>query len=121
MSQGRPSHDESQDAVISRMQPDVRTGRKWEAEKATEEAIASAQFREIQGITPASRQGIGCSRLRTRFWSKESAMGRRELVKLEVQASEEHARWVTAAQQSQQGAWTSWEGVEPRKLSWDGL
>ena len=46
---------DSSDAAIARVQPDVRTGRRWDVETAAEAAISDAKFKEIQGIT----RGIG--------------------------------------------------------------
>ena len=111
---------DSSDAAIARVQPDVRTGRRWDAETAAEAAISDAKFREIQGITRRNRQGVGCGE-RTQFWSRQSRSGRRQLAVSEVRSREEEARRAQAVQQVQQGAWTSWEGVCDRRISWGTL
>ena len=50
-----------------------------------------------------------------------SAVGRREIVIEEIKCMEEERRTVQAISQPQQGAWTAWEMVLQKKVSWASL
>ena len=111
-------HD-SADPVISNVAPEVKSGRKWQAAGAVEEAISSLQHKEIIGATQAARQGLGSQE--QVWWSRAQGKSRRELVAGELRSFEEHKRLTKAVGQSKQGAWTRWEGVEQKKLTWSDL
>ena len=109
----------SADPVISNVAPEVKSGRKWQAAGAVEEAISSLQHKEIVGATQAGRQGLGSQE--QVWWSRAQGKSRRELVAVELSSFEEHKRLTKAVGQSKQGAWTRWEGVEQKKLTWSDL
>ncbi|XP_072181288.1 uncharacterized protein [Diadema setosum] len=111
---------ESKDQVIAGVRPPIRTGRKWRAEEAADEAVAMAKWKEMQGAVQVGRKGVGFHQ-GVRWYSKQGRKGRRELVVEAVKEKEEEYRFAKAVQQGVQGAWTRWEGVEQRKVSWNDL
>ena len=51
---------DSQDSVVKDTQPEVRSGRKWTASLAVEEAESRLKHKEMVGATQTGRQGLGC-------------------------------------------------------------
>ena len=49
----------STDACIKNSQTELKSGRKWQAAKATREAEESAKFKEVLGAVQVGRQGLG--------------------------------------------------------------
>ena len=62
------------------------------------------------------RKGFGWKEQKR--WPQVSAGGRREMVIEEIKCMEEERRTVQAVSQPQQGAWTAWEMVVQKKVSW---
>ena len=110
---------ESKDPVVKNFQPEVKSGRKWCAKDAVEEAESRLRHKEIVGATQTGRLGLGWTS--TKRWSSASVKEQRDLVGQEMREAEEEKRLATAVSQSQQGSWTKWEAVEPRKLTWSVL
>ena len=110
---------DSPDDVIRQVQPEVRTGTKWSAAKAVQEAEASLQIKEVIGATQTGRAGLGSTP--HRWFSREDSRGRRDMVITELKMIEEEKRVATAAGQAKQCAWMNWEEAEARKLSWSSL
>jgi len=86
-----------------------------EGRSAADDAVGMARFEEVLGTVQTGRAGFGAQR---RWWSKENNAGRRRLVVDVVRRDVERRRCATAVQQSVQGAWTTWEAVQQRSLSW---
>lgn len=112
---------DSPDAVVSVTQPQVATGRKWKAEVEVSEATSDAEWREVLGAVQQDRKGLGFGVKGRKWWSSADVKSRRELVVTEVRRREEQKRVAKAVQQSVQGAWTSWESVVERRLSWSDV
>ena len=110
---------DSKDPVISDLQPDVSTGSKWRVAEAVESAEDQVRFAEVTGAVQKGRQGLGL--VSTRWWSRESDRGRRELVLSKIRDGEEELRKAQAVSQSQQGASTRWNDAVERRLSWATL
>ena len=91
-------------------QPDVKTGRKWSAEKAVKEAEFRLKHKEMVGAVQVGRQGLGWRR--HTYWSSANDSERRKLVSQAIREAEEEKRLATAVGQVKQGAWTRWESVE---------
>ena len=98
---------------------EVRTGTKWPAANAVQEAEASLQVREVIRPTQTGRAGLGSTP--HRWFSHEDSRGRRNMVITELKMFEEEKRVATAAGQAKQCAWMNWEEAEVRKLSWSSL
>ena len=110
---------DSKDPVIKSLQPDVWSGRKWEAATAVEEAESQLRFSEIVGSVQKGRQGLGL--VKNRWWSKESERGQKELVTARLRENEEGIRTARSVGQAQQGGWTRWSNVVERRVSWSAL
>ena len=110
---------ESADPVIRDIQPEIRTGKKWSARAAVDEAEANLRTKEIVGATQHDRAGLGS---RPQQWfSQQSQKGRREMILKEMHQMKEEERFAVAAGMAKQGAWTRWEQAEQRKISWQDL
>ena len=110
---------DSPDDVIRQVQPEVRTGTKWSAAKALQEAEASLQIKEVIGATQTGTAGLGSTP--HRWFSRKDSRGHRDMVITELKMIEEEKRVATAAGQAKQCAWMNWEEAEARKLSWSSL
>ena len=110
---------DSQDPVVKNTQPEVRSGRKWTASSAVEEAESRLKQKEMFGATQTGHQGFGWTT--HKWWSSLTDKERRGLVIQEIREAEEEERLVTAVGQSKQGAWTRRESVEQRCMTWNVL
>ncbi|KAL7871617.1 hypothetical protein SRHO_G00066000 [Serrasalmus rhombeus] len=90
-------------------------GRKWRAEEAVQEAEARLHHRSLVGVVTRGQAELGSfptPQKNTR--GKE----RQCLVQEEVRAAVEEARSCEAVGKRHQGAWTRWENVVERKVTW---
>ena len=110
---------DSNDPIVKCIQPDVKSGRKWTASTAVEEAESRLKHKEMVGATQVGRQGLGLTT--HKWWSSSSDKDRRAMVSQEIREAEEEIRIAKAVGQSKQGAWTRWENAEQRKLTWNVL
>ena len=110
---------DSKDPVVKQAKPEVSSGRKWKVAEAVEQAESRLRLKEIVGATQQDRRGLGWKE--TRWWSKRSEEGRREMVTAELRQMAEEERQVKAVGQPQQGASTTWEGTDSRNISWTTL
>ena len=110
---------DSPDEIIQQVNPEVRTGTKWSAADAVNEAEGSLKIKEVVGATQTGRAGFGSTP--HQWFSKEDSKGRRRMVITELHKFEEEKRIAAAAGQAKQCAWMTWEGAQARKLSWSSL
>ncbi len=107
----------SRDPKIQEAKSEVRTGKKWAADKALEAAKGQCHHKKIVGTTTSGRQGLG--------YGKEDKRPKkhteRDRILQEVRNEEEVKRRAQAASQRKQGAWLNWDGVAARKISWQEL
>lgn len=108
---------ESPDESVRMVEPSLKTGRKWKVNIAVKEARESLQLKEVIGITQTNRRGFGYGD--TIWWSKASTKQRREMILREIRDDEEKRRVQKAAQQVQQGQWTTWDVALQRSLTWN--
>ncbi|XP_052240804.1 uncharacterized protein LOC127851227 [Dreissena polymorpha] len=109
---------DSSDMSIRNAGIEVRTGRRWSASNAVEQAESRLRHQDIVGTSCQGRQGLG---LNTRQpWSSATTVQRRELVQSEIRKEEEEIRKVKAVQMGSQGSWTKWQ-TTGRKLSWTDI
>jgi hypothetical protein len=73
----------------------------------------------VIGHTQTNRRGFGHGDIQ--WWSKATDKQRRDMVVQEVRETEESKRWQKAAQQVQQGQWTTWDEALQRSLSWNDI
>ena len=84
-----------------------------------EEAESRLRLKEVVGAVQQDRRGVGWRE--NKWWSKQNEKGKREMVTEELRKMEEERRVTKAVGQSQQGAWTTWQGADNRVISWEGL
>ncbi|XP_058852600.1 uncharacterized protein LOC131699533, partial [Acipenser ruthenus] len=111
---------ESRDKCVREAAPVLKTGRKWAAKKAVEDAKAALRIGDIMGQVQHGRGGLGFSSTPP-TWHKAAPAQRRKMVVNEVQKQEERMRCIKAISQAKQGEWMRWESVEQRKIGWQDL
>ncbi|KAK0134731.1 Retrovirus-related Pol polyprotein from type-2 retrotransposable element R2DM [Merluccius polli] len=95
----------------------VKTGRKWRAEAAVEQAESRLRHGVLVGTVARGRAGLGTT-APPRF---DRGKERRQLVQNEVRAAVEEERSIRAVGMRHQGAWTRWEQAVERKITWTDL
>ena len=108
---------ESRDDAIKANPPVVKTGRKWQAELETEDAIEALKQRDVVGAVQTGREGLGVHPF-TPF-CRCNGKERREAVINQVRRSCSDERYVKLVQCNQQGQCLSWEEyVIERRVKW---
>ncbi|KAK0150652.1 hypothetical protein N1851_008245 [Merluccius polli] len=110
---------ESSDPKVSQAGIVVRTGRKWRAREAVEQAESRLRHSVLVGPVASGRAGLGS--VPTTRYDKALGKDRRRLVQEEVRAGVEELRASQMVGMRQQGAWTRWEQAVDRKISWSEL
>ena len=110
---------DSSDTKVSSAGIEVRTGRKWKAQDAVEQAEARLRHSVLVGAVASGRAGLG-SNPRPQY-NKAQGKERRQLIQEEVRAGVEESRSSRMVEMRQQGAWTRWEQALDRKISWSEL
>ncbi|XP_061902037.1 uncharacterized protein LOC133649222 [Entelurus aequoreus] len=110
---------DSADGKVSSAGVEVRTGRKWRAQDAVERAEARLRHSTLVGTIATGRAGLGCNTKPN--YSRARGKERRKLVQEEVRAEVEEARFSRVVGMSKQGAWTKWEHIAGRKITWTEL
>ena len=110
---------DSRNPQVKNAQPSVITGRKWKAKIAVENVGSALRMKEIIGTVANGKAGLGLHP--QRWWSKESTLNRRKMVSEEFHHLEEVWRFAIAVGQRKQGAWTKWESVKDRAVTWRDL
>ncbi|XP_031418446.1 uncharacterized protein LOC105897391 [Clupea harengus] len=109
---------DSSDPKVANAGIQVRTGRKWRAEEAVQDADARLSHRSLVGVVTRGRAGLGS--FPTPQMNTRGKEGRR-LVQEEVRAAVEETRTCKAVGMKQQGAWMRWENAIERKVTWAEL
>ena len=109
---------DSEDKSIRQSGIVTRSGRKWAADKAVEQAENALKLRDIIGIPCIGRQGFGS--IPFQQWSGASKKTKQAMIQSEVRSQEEERRRAKAVGQGSQGAWTKWD-LPSRKLTWEEL
>ncbi|CAC5360655.1 unnamed protein product [Mytilus coruscus] len=81
----------------------TRTGRKWLARTAVDQAESILQHKDIVGNTCTGRQGLGVVHFQQ--WSKATPNEKSNMVHSEVRQVEEEQRRAKTVELSRQGAW----------------
>ncbi|XP_049337547.1 uncharacterized protein LOC125802987 [Astyanax mexicanus] len=110
---------DSADNRVSSAGITVRTGRKWKAQEAVEQAEARLRHGILIGSVAVGRTGLG-SYARPRY-DKAQGKERRQMVQAEIRAGVEEERRSRAVTMRQQGAWTNWDNASARKITWAEL
>ncbi|XP_038147774.1 uncharacterized protein LOC119787807 [Cyprinodon tularosa] len=107
---------DSTDGKVSSAGIEVRTGRKWRAKVAVERAEARLRHSTMVGTVATGRAGLGSNP--KPCYNRVTGKDRRKLIQEEVRAEVEEARFSRVVGMSKQGAWTKWEHVSSRKITW---
>lgn len=110
---------DSKDNKISEAGLKVRTGRKWKAGEAAEEAESRLRHKDLIGAVAVGRQGLGMTP--STSWGKAGTKERRQLVQDEVRKKVEEERQARAVGMKQQGAWMRWEATQDRRVTWQDI
>ncbi|XP_063419448.1 uncharacterized protein LOC134702450 [Mytilus trossulus] len=109
---------DSKDSKISEAGIQTRTGRKWSARTAVDQAESILHHKDIVGNTCTGRQGLGMTHFQQ--WSKATPKEKSSMVQSEIRTVEEEQRRAKAVELSRQGAWMKWNLPE-RKITWAEL
>ena len=110
----------SRDPEIKNNQPDVKTGRKWNAAEATDEATVVMQQKDIVGWTQTDRKGLGNGSFKP--FKTMNLTEKRQAITDQVKRQESEKRNIHLIQCPQQGRITAWEeNVVERKISWQEI
>ena len=106
---------ESRVQLIRQAGIETRTGRKWSASQAVEQAETRLRHRDIVGTPCEGRMGLGNNKQSK--WNTAEPQERRAMVQQELRDMEDESRKTKAVQMGKQGSWTRWTTPE-RSLSW---
>ncbi|XP_035688709.1 LOW QUALITY PROTEIN: uncharacterized protein LOC118424272 [Branchiostoma floridae] len=110
---------DSSDSKVSSAGIHVRTGRKWKAQEAVDQAEARLRHSVLVGSVAVGRAGLGsCPKPR---YDKVSGKEKRQKIQDEIRAGEEEDRRCRMVGMRKQGAWTRWEHADSRKVTWPEL
>ena len=110
----------SRDQTIRDDPPEVRTGKRWQAEVEVDRTEEALRHRDIMGAVQTGRKGFGL--LDFKPYGMSSDKEKRDAVVAEVRRQEQEKRQVHLVQCAQQGQCLEWqETVVERKLSWKEL
>lgn len=110
---------DSRDPRVAKAGIEVRTGRKWKAEGAVQQAEARLHHNRLVGAVARGRAGLGS--FATPHIDTIKGKERRHLVQEEVRAVIEEERTCRTVGMRQQGAWIRWENAVERKVTWAEL
>lgn len=110
---------ESKDPRVSQAGIEVRTGRKWRAKEAVDQAESRLCHRELVESVATSRAGLGS--ISTTHYNKLKGKEKWDLDQKEVRAEVEEQLASQMVGLRQQGAWTRWEEAMDSKISWSEL
>ncbi|XP_033747101.1 uncharacterized protein LOC117332324 [Pecten maximus] len=109
---------DSKDEKIRNAGIETRTGRKWSASSAVQEAESRLRHSDIVGTTCIGRQGLGTTQVQR--WGTADTVSRRKMVQDNIRKMEEEIRKAKMVEMGAQGAWTRWETTE-RRLTWSDI
>ncbi|XP_075304756.1 retrovirus-related Pol polyprotein from type-1 retrotransposable element R2 [Odontesthes bonariensis] len=101
---------DSSDIKVSSAGIEVRTGRKWCAQEAVNQAESRLRHSELVGTVATGRAGLGSNPRPS--YNKVKGKERRQLIQEEVRPGVEEVRCSRAVGMCQQGAWTRWEEAD---------
>nr|XP_014269084.2 uncharacterized protein LOC106676625 [Maylandia zebra] len=110
---------DSKDCKVASAGIEVRTGRKWKAEKAVEVAESRLRQKTLMGVLATGGAGLGY--IPKAQVSRAQGKERHQLLQEEVRAGVEEERVSRAVGLKRQGAWTRWESTLQRKVTWANI
>ncbi|XP_029958217.1 uncharacterized protein LOC115396474 [Salarias fasciatus] len=109
---------DSVDPKVSNAGVEVKTGRKWSAEKSVQQAESRLHFTRLVGAVTRGRACFGS--LPTRNVAPKGNQEQQQ-VQQEVRAGLEEKRGSNSLGMSKQGAWLRWESANQRRVTWADL
>ena len=109
---------QSKDSKVRNAGIEVRTGRKWSASQAVQEAESQLKLKDVIGTTQVGRQGLGINK--STRWSTANDKDKRSMIQDEIRSVEEEKRKAKAVSMGSQEAWTIWTTTN-RKLTWQDI
>ncbi|KAK3698838.1 hypothetical protein RRG08_028693 [Elysia crispata] len=89
--------EDSEDPVVKTVQPTIKTGRKWKAVEASDDAKECLKIKEVIGQTETDCKGLESST--AMWWSKAKRKEKRDMVINEIRLNEDSRRLQEAVQQ----------------------
>ncbi len=108
---------ESRDKAVKRAGVTIRTGHRWRAQQEVDQAVNRLEPKEVMGRLQHSQAGLGWGEP-VQFWSKATREQRKSMVVEEVSQVEQDRYLIKAISQCKQGAWTRWEDISNRVITW---
>ena len=99
----------------------MRSGRKWSAQSAIEDASVRLKHHDLVGATCVGRQGLGYGKNKHQRWDGAEKPERRTMIGDEIRKIEEEERMTKVVAMRSQGAWLNWKDAVERRISWDML
>ena len=112
------TYRDSEDQLTREAGIRTRSGRKWAASTAVNQAESSLRTKDTIGNLCTGRQGLGTSHFQQ--WSKSTPREKRTMIQDEVRNLEEEGRRAKSIELATQGAWTRWN-LPKRTITWSEM
>lgn len=112
------TYRDSQDKIIRDAGIKTRSGRKWSANTAIQQAESTLQMKDVIGNICAGRQGLGAVHFQQ--WSNSTVKEKQDMIHEEVRNKVEEERRAKAIGLGTQGAWSKWD-LPKRTVTWSDL
>ena len=116
---GQTMLDENADDTIQQARVLLNQSGRWSVQRTVDETKSRILHKELVGTVRQGRRGLDVSDRKK--WSVADTKERRKIIQSEVREIEEDQRKAKAISLSTQGAWTKWESVTPRKITWQDM
>ena len=107
---------DSEDPKVAAAGIQIRSGRKWSAKRELQVVEERLRHKAILGSITKGRAGLGF--FPSTHTNSAKGKERRQLIQEEVREGVEEVRYCKMVGLSQQGAWTRWEDVEKKGITW---
>ena len=109
-------YTESEDPKVAAAGIQIRSGRKWSAKRELQVAEERLRHKAILGSIAKGRAGLGF--FPSTHTNSAKGKERRQLIQEEVREGVEEVRYCKMVSLSQQRAWTRWEDLEKKRITW---
>ena len=113
---GLLQYAESEDPKVAAAGIQIRSGRKWSAKRELQVAEERLRHKAILGSIAIGRAGLGF--FPSTHTNSAKGKERCQLIQEEVREGVEEVHYCKMVGLSQQGAWTRWEDVEKKWVTW---
>ena len=109
-------YTESEDPNVAAAGIQIRSGRKWSAKRELQVVEERLRHKAILGSIAKGRAGLGV--FPSTHTNSAKGKERCQLIQEEVREGVEEVSYCKMVGLSQQGAWTRWEDVEKKRITW---